>query len=608
MWNIGYPGNWNSVCTGAGVVSYDQWNLITVTLENGGVGTGTLRINVNGNEVKNGTGQVVSTATNTVIGDNAGAYPPAGHQAHSSFNGTLDEIAIWNRTLSGEEIQTLYYNGLAGHGYTTGDGVGDACDNCPDVPNADQADSDGNGVGDACEIIPSLQCGDTIIESTILTQDLLNCPGNGLVIGADDVILDCNGHTINGNNPTALTRGVLLEGQNTNHLENITVQNCLISDFGIGVRLIYADNILITQNTMEGNGYGISTYSSSSNTFTYNDISNGIFTYSRGIFFTTQSYNNIVENNDIYNNPGQGLLVIGGSTITNFYNNSVCNNNIRDVEVETSSSASGSSNTCDSTANYNDTGYVGCQYSCSGTFTPEGEGVSLTYETMGVNITFANITGNGTTTVTITDAGPSPSSGFTLTTDPAKYYNITTSADYEGNVDICIEYNDSLVVGPEENLKLMHWNGTGWEDVTISVDTVNNIICGRTTGFSLFVIMEPTTLGTATIDFDPDTLNLKSKGKWVTVYIELPEGYNVMDINPSSIKLNGTLAEQSPMIIGDYDEDDIPDLMVKFDRSYVQESLKPGDEVEIIVTMELNDGTGFEGTDYIRVIDNQKIK
>jgi len=33
----------------------------------------------------------------------------------------------------------------------------------------------------------------------------------------------------------------------------------------------------------------------------------------------------------------------------------------------------------------------------------------------------------------------------------------------------------------------------------------------------------------ATVDLDPDTLNLESKGKWITCYIELPEGYGIGD-------------------------------------------------------------------------------
>src|SRR4051794_5355859 len=47
------------------------------------------------------------------------------------------------------------------------------------------------------------KCGDTITKDTTLHKDLVNCPNNGILIGADNVTLDLHGHTIDGNGTPA---------------------------------------------------------------------------------------------------------------------------------------------------------------------------------------------------------------------------------------------------------------------------------------------------------------------------------------------------------------------------------------------------------------------
>jgi hypothetical protein len=117
----------------------------------------------------------------------------------------------------------------------------------------------------------------------------------------------------------------------------------------------------------------------------------------------------------------------------------------------------------------------------------------------------------------------------------------------------------------------------------------------------------------ATVDCDPDTLNLKSQGMWMTCYIELPSGYDPRDIDASTILLNDVLAPEldpkygfvksEDSYITDNDGDGVLERMVKFDRSEVQKMLSPGDSVSLTITGKMFDGTEFDGTDVIRVID-----
>ncbi len=108
---------------------------------------------------------------------------------------------------------------------------------------------------------------------------------------------------------------------------------------------------------------------------------------------------------------------------------------------------------------------------------------------------------------------------------------------------------------------------------------------------------------TATIDIHPKTLNMKSKGKYITCYIELPENYSVADIDVESILLNEKVYAQSrPAEIGDYDDDGIADLKIKFKRKEVQSIIDKQSYFTIIITGNLVNGISFRGTDEIKLI------
>jgi parallel beta-helix repeat protein len=83
-----------------------------------------------------------------------------------------------------------------------------------------------------------VNCGDTITTDTTLHHNLVNCPNNGIVIGADNITLDLNYHTVDGDG--SLTPGCDFETEfcdegvvNLGH-DGVTVAHGSVRGFAFG--------------------------------------------------------------------------------------------------------------------------------------------------------------------------------------------------------------------------------------------------------------------------------------------------------------------------------------------------------------------------------------
>jgi len=108
------------------------------------------------------------------------------------------------------------------------------------------------------------------------------------------------------------------------------------------------------------------------------------------------------------------------------------------------------------------------------------------------------------------------------------------------------------------------------------------------------------------VKLTPDTLNLQSKGKWITCHIRLGGDYNVADVNSYSVFLEDEIGAERIWV---EEQDQV--LITKFSREDLCQMLAELGElgdVELTVSGQLLDGTRFEGTDSIKVIDKGRKK
>jgi len=161
-----------------------------------------------------------------------------------------------------------------------------------------------------------LTCGTTITTDTTLDADLLDCPNNGIVIGADGITLDLNGHRIDGDGTefadcpkrTFCDVGVL-----DDRYDGVKIKGGSTREFASGVLLAGARHSRVVRISSSRNVFFGAVVSRSSRSV----IRDGSFSHNIpqegdgiGLFFSDHIK---IAGNSIKDNPGPGIHVDGSN-------------------------------------------------------------------------------------------------------------------------------------------------------------------------------------------------------------------------------------------------------------------------------------------------------
>ena len=157
-----------------------------------------------------------------------------------------------------------------------------------------------------------VSCGATITTDTTLDSDLVDCPNNGIVIGADDITLDLNGHRIDGDGTefadcpknTICDVGVI----NDRH-DGVKVKGGSTREFGIGVLVSRArDNRVVDISSSENVFFGAVIAGSSRAVVRDGSFSHNLAPEGDGIGLYDSDHISIAGNS-ITDNPQPGIHV-----------------------------------------------------------------------------------------------------------------------------------------------------------------------------------------------------------------------------------------------------------------------------------------------------------
>jgi len=197
----------------------------------------------------------------------------------------------------------------------------------------------------------ALVCGKEIKKDVKLKADLMNCPGHGLVIGADGITVDLNGHRIDGvgavdssgiingspfswddvvikgkrgSRITGFSRGVTIFGADGGAIRGIRVKNADAQ----GIYLNTSEQIRVRDNrVVASETYGISISNAANNKIRDNTIvgpATSAFTTAGMTVSGSLSQGNLLQGNEVRGGAagGDGTLIFGIAQNTRVVKNS----------------------------------------------------------------------------------------------------------------------------------------------------------------------------------------------------------------------------------------------------------------------------------------------
>jgi chitodextrinase len=144
-----------------------------------------------------------------------------------------------------------------------------------------------------------------------------------------------------------------------------------------------------------------------------------------------------------------------------------------------------------------------------------GDGVQVDTPS-GLSVRFDHVTAGGTLSVsTVSPRHPWLSSHHLV---GGAFVDVHPVLTFTGLATVVVPYNSNDLAGAtESSVRLFHWSNGAWQDITISVNTVNHTVTGQTNSFSDFGVGAPLGSGSGS----GPVSNTPASSEWSLVTVAL---------------------------------------------------------------------------------------